>query len=300
MEKAQLQTQMTSVMKAKDDLQAQVDDLVRTNRDKSAMIASLQSSVTSLQERLVKSSKPATVKAAGTKPATVKPRDQVFGQDREQNTREKEDADEVGDRALAGSTDYLFDGFGVFGVDGLAAGGALLEEPLAGAVDGLAGDAAGAPEDPAAASFFSPACGLCFLSFGRRLHLVRVIGHVPAAPLEHDARRGDEAANRFAASLAGGQRVVLHALFHFELIRTTVALILINRHRWSSHSVTVTGPSPSLLQLLQRAPQPLQSVRDRVHARGIGEANVPLAAKRFARHDRDLRGLEEIGREVRR
>ena len=73
MERAQLQTQMTSVMKAKDDLQAQVDDLVRTNRDKSAMIASLQSSVTSLQERLVKSSKPATVKAASIKPATVKP-----------------------------------------------------------------------------------------------------------------------------------------------------------------------------------------------------------------------------------
>jgi hypothetical protein len=37
------------------------------------MIASLQSSVTSLQERLVKSSKPATVKAASIKPATVKP-----------------------------------------------------------------------------------------------------------------------------------------------------------------------------------------------------------------------------------
>jgi len=73
MEKAQLQTQMTSLMKAKDDLQAQVDDLVRTNRDKSAMIASLQSSVTSLQERLVRSSKPATVKAASAKPAIVKP-----------------------------------------------------------------------------------------------------------------------------------------------------------------------------------------------------------------------------------
>lgn len=73
MEKAQLQTQTTSLMKAKDDLQAQVDDLVRTNRDKSAMIASLQSSVTSLQERLVKSSKSATAKVASTKPATVKP-----------------------------------------------------------------------------------------------------------------------------------------------------------------------------------------------------------------------------------
>ena len=142
--------------------------------------------------------------------------------------------------------------------------------------------------------------GWCFLSFGRRLQLVRIIGHIPAAPFEHDARRGDEAANGFAASLAGGQRVVLHALFHFELIRTTVALILINRHRWSSYGVTVTDPSPSLLQLLQRPPQPLQSVRDRVHARGIGEANVTLAAKRFARHDRDLRVLEKIGREVRR
>ena len=35
MERAQLQTQMTSVMKAKDDLQAQVNDLFETNRDKS-------------------------------------------------------------------------------------------------------------------------------------------------------------------------------------------------------------------------------------------------------------------------
>jgi septal ring factor EnvC (AmiA/AmiB activator) len=73
MEKAQLQTQTASLGKAKDDLQAQVDDLVRTNRDKSALIASLQSSVTSLQDRLVKSSKPATVKAASAKPAPLKP-----------------------------------------------------------------------------------------------------------------------------------------------------------------------------------------------------------------------------------
>lgn len=73
MEKAQLQTQMASLTKAKDDLQAQVDDLVRTNRDKSTMIASLQSSVTTLQERLVKSSKPVTAKAATTKPAASKP-----------------------------------------------------------------------------------------------------------------------------------------------------------------------------------------------------------------------------------
>src|SRR4026208_1587813 len=63
---------------------------------------------------------------------------------------------------------------------------------------------------------------------------------------------------------------------------------------------TVTGSSLSLHQLLQRPPQPLQSVRDRVHACGIGEANVTLTAKRFAWDDRDLRAFEEIAREVRR
>jgi chromosome segregation ATPase len=71
MEKAQLQNQVTALTKVKDDLQLQVEDLSRTNRDKSTMIASLQGSVTSLQERLAKSSsKPAVVKATGTKTAT--------------------------------------------------------------------------------------------------------------------------------------------------------------------------------------------------------------------------------------
>lgn len=70
MEKAQLQNQMASLTKAKDDLQIQVEDLSRVNRDKSTMIASLQSSVTALQERLAKSSKPAAAKATGTKTAT--------------------------------------------------------------------------------------------------------------------------------------------------------------------------------------------------------------------------------------
>jgi chromosome segregation ATPase len=70
MEKTQLQAQMASLSKVKDDLQAQVDDLVRTNRDKSTMIASLQSSVTALQERLAKSPKPVTAKAATAKPAS--------------------------------------------------------------------------------------------------------------------------------------------------------------------------------------------------------------------------------------
>jgi septal ring factor EnvC (AmiA/AmiB activator) len=67
MEKAQLQNQLTSVTKAKDDLQMQVEDLTRTNRDKSTLIASLQSSVTALQERVSKSSKPVAAKASGHK-----------------------------------------------------------------------------------------------------------------------------------------------------------------------------------------------------------------------------------------
>jgi septal ring factor EnvC (AmiA/AmiB activator) len=73
MEKAQLQTQMATLTKAKDDLQAQVDDLVRTNRDKSTLIASLQSSVTALQERVAKSSKPVAAKVAPAKAAASKP-----------------------------------------------------------------------------------------------------------------------------------------------------------------------------------------------------------------------------------
>jgi chromosome segregation ATPase len=73
MEKAQLQNQMTSLTKAKDDLQMQVDDLSRTNRDKSTLIASLQSSVSSLQERLAKSSKTATVAKAPSAKAVPKP-----------------------------------------------------------------------------------------------------------------------------------------------------------------------------------------------------------------------------------
>jgi chromosome segregation ATPase len=72
MEKAQLQNQLTSNAKAKDDLQMQVDDLTRTNRDKSVLIASLQSSVTALQERVTKSSKPVAAKAHAGK-AAAKP-----------------------------------------------------------------------------------------------------------------------------------------------------------------------------------------------------------------------------------
>ena len=69
MEKTQLQNQMASFAKLKDDLQAQVDDLTRANRDKSTMINSLQNSLSAAQERLLKSAKAATPKASAVKPS---------------------------------------------------------------------------------------------------------------------------------------------------------------------------------------------------------------------------------------
>lgn len=68
-EKAQLQNQMSALAKVKDDLQIQVEDLSRANRDKSTLIASLQSSVTALQERVARTSKPAAPKVTATKTA---------------------------------------------------------------------------------------------------------------------------------------------------------------------------------------------------------------------------------------
>ena len=69
-EKAQMQNQYASFAKIKEDLQAQVDDLSRANRDKSTMIASLQSSLTSAQERLARSGKGPAPKAAALKAST--------------------------------------------------------------------------------------------------------------------------------------------------------------------------------------------------------------------------------------
>jgi len=74
-EKSQFQTQLASITKVKDDLQIQVDDLSRANRDKSTMIASLQNSVTAMQERLNKTSKTAGGKVVPAKAhAKVKPK----------------------------------------------------------------------------------------------------------------------------------------------------------------------------------------------------------------------------------
>jgi chromosome segregation ATPase len=68
-EKTQLQNQFASFAKVKEDLQAQVDDLSRANRDKSTMITSLQNSLATAQERLAKSAKVATPKAGTAKPS---------------------------------------------------------------------------------------------------------------------------------------------------------------------------------------------------------------------------------------
>jgi septal ring factor EnvC (AmiA/AmiB activator) len=69
MEKTQLQNQFASFAKVKDDLQAQVDELSRANRDKSTMINGLQNSLAAAQERLAKSAKLATPKAGAIKPS---------------------------------------------------------------------------------------------------------------------------------------------------------------------------------------------------------------------------------------
>ena len=66
-EKIQLQNQLASMTKVRDDLQAQVDDLSRSNRDKTSMISGLQNSLAAAQERLAKSSKAASPRAAAAK-----------------------------------------------------------------------------------------------------------------------------------------------------------------------------------------------------------------------------------------
>ena len=68
-EKAQLEDQLASIMKVKDDLQTQVDDLSRANREKSSMMNSMQNNLAAAQGRLAKSPKAATPKAGAVKPS---------------------------------------------------------------------------------------------------------------------------------------------------------------------------------------------------------------------------------------
>jgi chromosome segregation ATPase len=66
-ERTQLQNQLAALTKVKDDLQAQVDDLMRTNREKTSMINSLQNSLAAAQDRLAKQTKPAPAKTSTAK-----------------------------------------------------------------------------------------------------------------------------------------------------------------------------------------------------------------------------------------
>jgi peptidoglycan hydrolase CwlO-like protein len=68
-DKAQLEDQLASVMKVRDDLQMQVDELSRANREKSSMMNSMQNKPATAQKRLTKSPKVATPKAVAVKPS---------------------------------------------------------------------------------------------------------------------------------------------------------------------------------------------------------------------------------------
>lgn len=68
-EKAQLQTQLTDLAKAKEDLQIQVDTLTRANQERANLIASLQTQVDDLREKAAKLMAP----KAAPKPAAKAP-----------------------------------------------------------------------------------------------------------------------------------------------------------------------------------------------------------------------------------
>ena len=65
-DKALLQNQLNAANRAKEELQARVEDLTRVNREKSGMIANLERSLTAERERAAKLTK--------TNPAKVKPK----------------------------------------------------------------------------------------------------------------------------------------------------------------------------------------------------------------------------------
>ena len=66
-DKALLQNQLNAANKAKEELQIRVEDLTRVNKEKSAMIASLEHTIAAARERAVKAAKvPAAKPAAKT------------------------------------------------------------------------------------------------------------------------------------------------------------------------------------------------------------------------------------------
>ena len=70
-DKALLQNQLNAANKAKEELQIRVEDLTRVNKEKSAMIANLERTITAARERAVKA-KPPVVKP-NAKPSAKKP-----------------------------------------------------------------------------------------------------------------------------------------------------------------------------------------------------------------------------------
>ncbi|MGC3976151.1 MAG: hypothetical protein QM771_17450 [Nitrospira sp.] len=63
-DKALLQNQLNAANKAKEELQIRVEDLTRVNKEKSAMIASLEHTIAAARERAVKAAKAPAVKPA--------------------------------------------------------------------------------------------------------------------------------------------------------------------------------------------------------------------------------------------
>ncbi len=70
-DKALLQNQLNAANKAKEELQSRVEELTRVNKEKSAMIASLERNLAAERERAAKSSKAGSTKPSGkaVKPA---------------------------------------------------------------------------------------------------------------------------------------------------------------------------------------------------------------------------------------
>ncbi|GMV49276.1 MAG: hypothetical protein NBKEAIPA_01397 [Nitrospirae bacterium] len=64
-DKALLQNQLNAANKAKEELQIRVEDLTRVNKEKSAMIASLEHNLAAARERAAKAAKPVATKPTG-------------------------------------------------------------------------------------------------------------------------------------------------------------------------------------------------------------------------------------------
>ena len=71
-DKALLQNQLNAANKAKEELQIRVEDLTRVNKEKSAMIANLEHTISATREHAVKAARSHAVKPTG-KAAVKKP-----------------------------------------------------------------------------------------------------------------------------------------------------------------------------------------------------------------------------------